>query len=146
MLKTILSLAFMLCLGIHGYAQKNKKGLSLNDSYEQFVNNIKNRDFARAKTYVHTSDSIQFSDAGGNVMLSMDAYFAQLKKFMDDKGWKSYKSNIISSKQYDDTGIIMENAVIAGENWEFKMIVTYVFQNIDGYWKLVADVCTKIES
>ena len=131
---------------MYSSAQENKQNLSLNSVYDRFLNNIKNRDFKHAKTYVCNSDSIQFSDAGGNVLLSMEAYYKQLEKFINDTSWIKYKNDIISIKQYGDTGIIMEKAVISGDNWEFKMIVTYVFHQIDGYWKLVADVCTKIEN
>lgn len=127
-------------------AQENKQNLSLNSAYELFLTSLKNRDFNAAKTYVNKSDSIQFSDAGGNVLLSMEAYNKQLEGFTKDTAWTNYDSEIISIKQYGDVGIIMEKAIISGLNWEFKMVVTYVFHQIDGYWKLVADVCTKIEN
>ena len=145
MKKITIFITFFFCTSILSIAQKNEKGLSLNKAYERYLNNVKNRDFDATKTFVSDSDSIQFSDAGGNVVLSMEAYDKQLKKFLNDNSWNSYQSEIISSKQYLTTGIIMEKAIISGENWEFKMVVTYVFHQIDGYWKMVADICTKIE-
>jgi hypothetical protein len=145
MKKRILIFSILICNNLLLVAQENKQNISLNLAYELFLNNIKNRDFEIAKTYVNNSDSIQFSDAGGNVLLTMEDYNNQLERFTKDTSWTNYKSEIISIKQYGDTGIIMEKAIISGINWEFKMLVTYVFHRIDDYWKMVADVCTKIE-
>jgi len=146
MKKIIFIASILICNNLISNAQDNRENLSLDSAYELFLNNIKQRDFTVAKTFVNNSDSIQFSDAGGNVLLTMEAYNKQLERFTKDTAWTDYKSEIISIKQYGDTGIIMEKAIISGSNWEFKMVVTYVFQQIDGYWKLVADVCTKIEN
>lgn len=144
-LKTIAGFLFVLSGALCCQAQDNSAGMSLLETYEGYLSNIQGRNFKGVETYFTSADSIQFVDAGGKVQLSMDGYRSQVQKFMNDTAWKEYKSKLISLKQHGNTGIIMERAEISGTNWVFAMVVTYVFEKMGGRWKMVADLCTKIE-
>jgi len=138
----IISIVFNISIVTAQTSVSNKKEFSLKECFEGYLHSVKQRDYDALKTYFTKNDTIQFVDGGGNVTLQMTEYLKKQKEWFADTAWK-YESSIISLQEFDYTGIIQDKTKLYGSGWEYKMVVTYVFQKEEGYWRMIADICTE---
>lgn len=139
--------AVLLCATTIMYAQneyENKEGYTLSETFQGYLQSATNRDYESLKTYFTLTDTLPFVDTKGKIRLSMDEYLEHQKGWIADTAW-NYKSTIVSVQEYAETGVIVDNALFYGTNWEYPMVVTYIFRKEDEMWRLVGDICTEIK-
>lgn len=130
------------CVEAFSQAIKNSEGITLKETFEGYLLAVQERDYDALVTYFTEADSIQYVDAKGTVVLSMNDYLEKQKNWFADNAW-NYKSELLSIQEFDNTGILIDNTIIYGEGWEYKMVITYVFRKQNNIWRMVSDICTE---
>jgi len=117
---------------------------SLKEAFSGYLEAIKSRDIESLKTYLTNAEELALIKGDGSLIQHKNNYLQAQVDWFADTVWK-YQSEIVSFQEFDDTGVIIDKTKIYGLNWEFHMMVTYVFRKENKMWRLVTDICTPIE-
>jgi nitroreductase/ketosteroid isomerase-like protein len=128
--------------------EKNRPGLSIQETFAIYVQSIQNSDLKSLFTTVTDNDKVFFLTSSGVLIDSRDGYYKFHKEWFRTKGWEMPVEllDVHEGKEYAYTTAIFHylEKIPEGEMLVLDSYFTLIFHREEDMWKVVADVCTPI--
>ena len=126
----------------------NRPGLSLRQTFDIYLQAIRNSDLKALFTTVSKSDRFYFLTASGK-LIDREGYYDFHRDWFDTAGWEMPVSDI-EVFEYANFGFvraIFHYREPAADNriYNLDSYFTLIFHKEDDMWKVIADICTPIE-
>jgi len=144
------ALAFLLMCAIFDSsklpAAQNPPGLSLEETFQTYVDAVQKADLNRLFTTVTKNEKFIFLTSAGELIGTREGYYKFHEEWFKQKNWEM-PVELLESHEGKDYGYTVaafhyRSKISTGETSVLDSHFTLVFHREDGMWKVVADICT----
>ena len=130
-------------------AQKNRPGLSLEQTFSLYVQAVQNSDLESLFTTITEKEDFFFLTQQGKRIDSREEYYAFHKDWFNEPEWEMPVDNV-SVYEGESSGCVTavfhyKSRLPSGRWYHLDSWFTLIFKKEKGMWKVTADICTPIK-
>lgn len=145
-------ISLMILLGIlplHSSVEKNRPGLTLEETFWIYVQSIQDSDLERLFTTVTEGKDFFFLTSQGHLIDSREAYYQFHEDWFKEEDWEM-PVELLRAHEGQNYGYTLAKFMFRGRmpeggHYALDSFFTLIFSKENGMWKVVGDACTPIK-